>query len=45
VNSKTITYMAKECIRGQIIENMKANGDKIKCMVRERLYGQMDVNI
>ena len=36
--------MEKEFIRGLIIENTKENGGLIKCMEREHLYGQTDVN-
>jgi len=37
--------MEKECIHGQIIENMKVNGKQIKCTVKEHLHGLMGENI
>lgn len=37
--------MEKECILGQIIENMKVNGKQIKCTVKEHSHGLMGENI
>jgi hypothetical protein len=37
--------MEKECILGQIIENMKVNGKQIKCTVKELSHGLMGENI
>lgn len=45
VNFTAIIFMVKECTLGQIIENMKENGEQIRCMERELLHGQMEENI
>jgi hypothetical protein len=37
--------MEKECILGQIIENMKVNGKQIKCTVKGHSHGLMAENI
>lgn len=44
-NFITIIFTEKECILGQIIENMKVNGKQIKCMGKAHSHGRMDVNI
>jgi hypothetical protein len=40
-----IIFMAKEFILGRITENMKVNGEQIRCMEREHSRGQMEENI
>jgi hypothetical protein len=42
VNFTTIIFTAKVFTHGQIIENMRANGEPIKCMVKVHLLGQME---
>jgi hypothetical protein len=37
--------MVKEHIFGLIIESIKDNGRKTKCMVKEKLFIQMEENI
>ena len=44
-NFKIIISTEKVCIHGQIIENMKENGDQTKCTEKGLLYGQMAANI
>jgi hypothetical protein len=40
-----IIFMAKEFILGRITENMKVNGEQIRCMERGHSRGQMEENI
>ena len=40
-----IIFMAKEFTLGQIVENMKENGELIRCMEREHSHGRMEENI
>ena len=41
-NSIIIIFMEKEFIPGQIIENMRVNGEEIKCTVKEPSHGPME---
>ena len=41
-SSITIIFREKEYIPGVMAENMKENGNQIKCMVRELLDGKME---
>jgi hypothetical protein len=45
VNFITIISMEKEFTHGQIIENMKENGEQIRCTGKEPSHGQMVENI
>ena len=44
-NSIIILFMVKECIHGQIIKNMRANGLKIRKTEKVHLLLLMDANI
>lgn len=37
--------MEKECITGQMVQDMQEVGNKMKCMEMVNLYGQMAENI